>query len=171
MSRISAKDLATAIRKVGQMSLAKKEALAEKIRHSQPQLLALGLIASRFGVPPASLETLLNIMLVCYQSMLESRHGWPAITEPEVESQLTRWIGAVQFADLVGPNANEAIKQYIDQHAERPLLAYVVSEVNLWLKERATQGNAADEDRFVIMAGITMVNCIAATPLDPDCHL
>jgi hypothetical protein len=67
--------------------------------YSKPVGSALNIFSSQAMIvePPLS--------VVCYQSMLESRRGWAAITEPEVESQLTRWIGAVQFADLAGPNS------------------------------------------------------------------
>jgi hypothetical protein len=87
MSRITVDNLAAAIRKVRSMSLKEKEALAEEIHRRQPHMLASCLVQSRLGVEPAAVEFLLNILLVCYQSMKESGLQWPIITEDEQECE------------------------------------------------------------------------------------
>src|SRR5208337_1329123 len=108
MSRITVDHLAAAIRKVRSMSLKEKAALA--------------------------VEFLLHILLVCYQSMKESGLQWPVITEDEQERQMQRWIGAVQFSEhAMGSVADAAREQYISQHSEQPLLAFIVSEMGQWL--------------------------------------
>ena len=77
MSRISMDHLVAAIRKVRSMSLAEKEALADEIHRRQPYMLASCLVQSRLGVEPVAVEFLLNILLVCYQSMKQSGLQWP----------------------------------------------------------------------------------------------
>src|SRR5450631_180593 len=166
MSRITVDNLAAAIRKVRSMGLQEKEALADEIYRHQPHLLASCLVQSRLGVEPAAVEFLLNILLVCYQSMKESGLQWPVITEDEQERQMQRWIGAVQFSEHgIGSAADGAREQYASQHPEQPLLAFVLSETNQWLREISGRNAETESDKFVMMASMNLVNCIAGTPV------
>jgi hypothetical protein len=171
MSRITVDNLAAAIRKVRSMSLKEKEALAEEIHRRQPHMLASCLVQSRLGVEPAAVEFLLNILLVCYQSMKESGLQWPIITEDEQERQMQRWIGAVQFSEhAMGSAADGAREQYASQHPEQPLLAFVVSETSQWLREISERNAEAQSDKFVMMASMNLVNCIASAPVSSAVH-
>src|SRR5580704_2442268 len=171
MSRISVDHLAAAIRKIRAMSLEEKEALAEEIHRCQPHMLASCLVQSRLGVEPAAIEVLLNILLVCYQSMKESGLQWPVITEDEQERQMHRWIGAVQFSEhAMGSAADGAREQYASQHPEQPLLAFVVSETNQWLGAIAERNAQAESDKFVMMASMNLVNCIASASVSSAVH-
>jgi len=171
MSRITVDNLAAAIRKVRGMSVKEKEALADEIYLHQPHLLASCLVQSRLGVEPAAVEFLLNILLVCYQSMKESGLQWPVITEDEQERQMQRWIGAVQFSEhATGSAADGAQEQYASQHPEQPLLAFVVSETNKWLREISERNAEAQSDKFVMMASVNLVNCIAGAPVSSAVH-
>ena len=171
MSRITVDNLAAAIRKVRSMSLKEKEALAEEIHRRQPHMLASCLVQSRLGVEPAAVEFLLNILLVCYQSMKESGLQWPIITEDEQERQMQRWIGAVQFSEHAkGSAADGAREQYASQHPEQPLLAFVVSETSQWLREISERNAEAQSDKFVMMASMNLVNCIASAPVSSAVH-
>ena len=172
MSRISVDNLAAAIRKVSSMSLKEKEVLTEEILLQQPHMLASCLVQSRLGVAPAAVEFLLHILLVCYQSMKESGLQWPVITEDEQERQMQRWIGAVHFSEhAVGAiAADSAREQYASQHPEQPLLAFVVSETNRWLREISERNAEAQADKFVMMASMNLVNCIAGAPVSSAVH-
>jgi hypothetical protein len=171
MSRITVDNLAAAIRKVRSMSLQEKEALADEIHRCQPHMLASCLVQSRLGVEPAAVEFLLNILLVCYQSMKESGLQWSVITEDEQERQMQRWIGAVQFSEhAVGSAADGAREQYASQHPEQPLLAFVLSETNQWLGEIAERHAEAESDKFIMMASMNLVNCIAGAPVLSAVH-
>ena len=171
MSRITVDNLAAAIRKVRSMSLKEKEALAEEIHLRQPHMLASCLVQSRLGVEPAAVEFLLNILLVCYQSMKESGLQWPVITEDDQERQMQRWIGAVQFSEhAMGSAADGAREQYANQHPEQPLLAFVVNETSQWLREISERHAEAQSDKFVMMASMNLVNCIAAAPVSSAVH-
>jgi len=171
MSRITIDNVAAAIRKVRAMGLKEKEALADEIHRCQPHILASCLVQSRLGVEPAAVEFLLNILLVCYQSMKESGLQWPVITEDEQERQMQRWIGAVQFSEhAAGAAADAARAQYASQHPEQPLLAFVLSETNQWLSEISRHHAEADSDKFVMMASMNLVNCIAGAPVTSAAH-
>jgi hypothetical protein len=91
--------------------------------------------------------------------------------EEEQERQMQRWIGAVQFSEhAVGSAADGAREQYASQHPEQPLLAFVLSETNQWLRE-LSEGNAeAESDKFVMMASMNLVNRIAGAPVSSAVH-
>jgi hypothetical protein len=171
MSRITVDHLAAAICKVRAMNLKEKEALADEIHRSQPHMLASCLVQSRLGVEPAAVEFLLNILLVCYQSMKESALQWPVITEDEQERQMQRWVGAVQFSEhAAGPSAEDARAQYVSQHSEQALLVFVVNETNQWLHELSERNAQAESDKFVMKACMNLVNCIAGVPVTFNVH-
>jgi hypothetical protein len=171
MSRITVDNLAAAIRKVRGMSVKEKEALTDEIYLHQPHLLASCLVQSRLGVELAAVEFLLNILLVCYQSMKESGLRWPVITEDEQERQMQRWIGAVQFSEhAMGFAADGAREQYASQHPEQPLLAFVLSETDQWLGAISKRNAEAESDKFVTMASMNLVNCIAGAPVSSVVH-
>jgi hypothetical protein len=172
MSRITVENVAAAIRKVRSMNLAQKEALAEEIHRHQPHLLASCLVQPKLGAKMTDVEFLLNILLVCYQAMKESGLQWPLITEEEQDRQMQRWIGAVDFSEhaLGDIGSDSARRQYADQHPEQPLLAFVLNETNQWLHE-ISRGNAeAESDKFVMMASMNLVNCIAGAPVLSAVH-
>jgi hypothetical protein len=166
MSRITVDNVAAAIRKVHGMSAKEKEALADEIYLRQPHLLASCLVQSRLGIDPSAVEFLLNTLFVCYQSMKESGLQWSVITEEEQERQMQCWVGAVQFSEHeMGSAADGAREQYASQHPEQPLLAFVVRETNQWLREISERNAEAQSDKFVMMASMNLVNCIAGAPV------
>jgi hypothetical protein len=162
-SRISVEQLATAISKVRSMDLAAKRVLTQEIFATQPNLLASCVVQQRFGVAEHAVEFLLSILLVCFQAMKESGEDWPLIREEEQERQLARLHDTIAFYyDLTEPAlANAARAQYVMNHPEAPLFAYVLRESTLWLKELAERGKENESDKFVMMAAINLVNCIA----------
>jgi hypothetical protein len=162
-NRILPKQLATAINKVRSMSLAEKSALTDEIYKQQPNLLASCLVQQRLGANEHAVEFLLNILMVSFQAMKESGHRWPTISEEEQERQLVRLRGAIFFSeDLTDPAlAHAARAQYVKNHPEAPLLAYVIREFTLWLMELAEKDTESESDKYVMMAGINIVNCIA----------
>lgn len=162
-NRISIEQVAAAIMKVRSMSLAQKVALTDEIFQQQPNLLASCLVQQRFGASEHTIELLLEILLVCFQAMKQSGYTWPLITEDEQERHLARHVGTVRFSeDLADPAlADAARSQYATNHPEAPLLAFVLNELKSWLIRLADQGVEAESDKFVLMAGVNLVNCIA----------
>lgn len=162
--RISVEQVANAARKVRAMSMADKVVLTEEIFERQPSLLASCLVQPRLGVAAESVEFLLNILLVCFQAMKEAGGVWSPITEEDQERLLSRHIGAVRFSEeLADPVlADAARSQYLTDHTEAPLLAFVIGECNAWLADLARRNVESESDKFVMMAAVNLVNCIAA---------
>ncbi|MFI4890692.1 MAG: hypothetical protein ACHQIL_09180 [Steroidobacterales bacterium] len=163
MGRISIEHVATALRKVQSMDMAQKITLLEAIKVKQPNLLASCVVQSRLGANEQTVEFLLNILLVCFLAMHESGYDWPLITDDEQERQLGRMVGAVRFSeDLQDPvAAATARNQYVASHPEQPLLALVLSQCNEWLRDLAHRHDEKESDKFVMMASMNLVNCIA----------
>ena len=161
---ISVEQVATAARKVHAMNMSEKVALTEEIHAQQPNLLASCLVQPRLGVAIEKVEFLLNILLVCFQAMKEAGGLWPLITEEEQERHLSRHIGAVRFSgELADPALGDAAQaQYPADHTEAPLLAFVIGECNAWLADLARRNDESESDKFVMMAAVNLVNCIAA---------
>ncbi len=54
-----------------------------------------------------------------------------------------------------------SVQQYIDDHPEKELFAYVQSETAQWLARIVPE----ESDKYVMMAVTTFVNCIAYVPM------
>lgn len=95
--------------------------------------------------------------------MHESGLDWPLISAEEQERQLARIVGAVTFSEhLSDPIASDAARgQYLANHPEQPLLAFVLGECSGWLRELARTHTKKESDKFVMMAAVNLVNCIA----------
>ncbi len=163
MPRISIAHVATAMQKVQAMSVTERMALADEIFLKQPNLLASCLVQPRLGVAPESVEFLLKILFVCYQAMTETGLAWPVISEDDQERQMNRLSGSVRFAqDLRTPAVRDAaLADYVLNHPEQPLLAFVARETGDWLQDLARRHAEAESDKYVLMASINLVNCIA----------
>jgi hypothetical protein len=163
VGRISLEHVANAVRAVRSMSMTEKTAVMDEIYLKQPNLLASCIAQSRLGVDQQSIEFLLNLLLTCYISMRESGFEWPLITETDQERELGRTVGAVLFFEKLtdASVANATRAQYVFTHPEQPLLALVISECNQWLHEVARQRSKKESDKYVVMASVNIVNCIA----------
>lgn len=155
--------VAAAIKKVRALDMPERVALAEEISRTQPHMLASCLVQTRMGVEAAAVDILLNILLVCYQAMKESGYQWPLISEQEQERHLRHLVGTVLFSQQIAdPTSTAAAQaQYVSSYPEQPLLAYVINENNQWLAGLARRGAEAESDKYLLMASVNMVNCIA----------
>jgi hypothetical protein len=157
MTRISTRDMARAIVAVRSMDFSEKEALGDEVFRVQPHMLASVLAQKELGVSLEKIDFLLNILLVCFQAMKESGLTWITVTEEEQERQLKHHTAFVRSSS----GRDEMLRQYIDSHPEKWLVAYVGSELGDWLKRTAPE----ESDKYVMLAAWNLVNCIAFTEL------
>ena len=163
MSRISLKALAQAITKVRVMDMPQKAQLADEIFRVQPHMLASVLVQKRMGVSLEKMDFLLNLLFICFQAMKESGLTWSLITEDEQDRQLGRYVGSVKFGEDLGTSLrDQAMRQYVENHPEKELLAYVEIETANWLKRIVPE----ETDKYVMLAAANLVNCIAFVLLD-----
>lgn len=161
--RISVEHVAEAVLKLRKLTLAQKTTLIDEIHLKQPNLLASCVVQTRLGADEQTVEFLLHILLTCYLAMGESGYEWPLITETEQERQLERMVGSVRFSEeLVDPTSADAARaQYIANYPEPALLALVINECNAWLADLSRRNVEKESDKFVLMASVNLVNCIA----------
>ena len=69
MPTIAKEILGRAVRLVRKMNLPQRERLLDEIHLHQPNLLYSALALRRFGASYEQLEVVLNILLVCFESM------------------------------------------------------------------------------------------------------
>jgi len=163
MSRISLKALAQAVTTVRAMDIEQKQQLADEIFRVQPHLLASVVVQKRMGVSLEKMDFLFGLLFICFQAMKESGLTWPLITEDEQDRQLGRYVGSVKFGEDLGNSLrDQATRQYIENHPEKGLLAYVEVETANWLQRIVPE----ETDKYVMLAAANLVNCIAFVPLD-----
>jgi hypothetical protein len=158
MSRIPRNALLQAVASVKAMDDKQKELLADELFRVQPNLFGSALVLSRLGVSMDKVGFALELLFVCFRAMKESGLTWPVITEAELDRQSLRFVGIVKFGDDLGESLrHRSIKQYVEDHPEKDLLAYVQMETMSWLKRVAPE----ETDKYVILAIWNFVNCIA----------
>ena len=163
VGRISLEHVATAVGKLRLMDMPQKTVIIDEIYLKQPNLLASCVVQRKLGADDQTVELLLNLLLTCYVAMGESGFEWPLISETDQERELQRTVGAVLFSEqLTNPTAaNVARAQYVSAHPEQPLLALVMTECNQWLQDLAQRKAEKESDKYVMMASVNLVNCIA----------
>ncbi len=144
------------------MDLAQHEQLADELFRSQPHVLASALAPTRLGVSASKMDFLIRTMLTCFQAMKESGLVWPRISEEEQERQMSRLSGSIASREgLPADLRDQALQQYLAGHPEKDLLAFVNNETAHWLQ----RVEPAESDKYVVMAALNFVNCIAYVPL------
>lgn len=158
MSRISRDALVRAVSKMQAMDRTEREQLADEIFREQPHLFGSFLVQTKFGVAMEKMEFLLEILFVCFQTMKESGHRWPLITEDDLDRQMERFVATVKFGEELSENLKqESMRQFVVNHPEVELVAYVQMETTKWLARIVP----AESDKYVMLAAWNMVNCIA----------
>jgi hypothetical protein len=163
MSRIAMPVLAQSIQQVRAMTLAQKEQLADDMYRNQPTLLSACIMQHRLGIPFEKMEFLMELIFICFQSMNGSGLTWPLIDENQWERQLGLLVANVKFTEGLSNDLHKkSLQQYIDAHPEKMLFAFVMGELHPWLNQC---GLAEENERYVMLAAITAVNCIANVPM------
>lgn len=160
MGRIDDSHLVSARDKVAVMNLATKERLADEVYRHQPNLLASVIALHKSGVSMAELDGMLNILLVCYQAMIESGKAWPEITLHDQEKHLARLTAQIRFTEgLETGLQQQAIADYIHAHPEKWLLAFVFDEIGAagWSQV------CTDKEKRLVLVALNIVECIANT--------
>ena len=130
MARIKQKHLTKSIEKTSKLSLSDKQVLCDEIYLKQPNLLGSVLVQQQMGSSLEEVDVLLHILLVIHLSLEEANFGLEKITEEEQEHQLRTLSSIIKFSEGLDLSLLESsINQYIDQHNEKLLLAYVIEQM------------------------------------------
>ena len=144
------------------MSLQEKETIVDEIFNKQPNLLASVLVQSQMGNSLEKIDILLNILIVAHIALKESGVKLKKITEELQETEMAKFVAVVNFSEgLSSASINSSINQYITSQREKYLLAYAFNEMN----NSGICNLETENSKYLIMAGINIVNCISAAKL------
>lgn len=158
MAKLNENDLATAALQVRGMNQAQKEALADELFLTQPNLLASVLALMLSGNEPAHVDELLHILFVAHVALKSTGRTLRTITEQEQEAELNRMVAFIKFSEGLGIELlEESTKQHVARHREPYLFAYVL----LALQESGILDSTREESKFLVMVALNLVGCIA----------
>jgi hypothetical protein len=163
MSRISQDVLSRAIAALQKMDDAQKIQLADEILASQPNMLGSFLVLPTLGVPTKKTGLAFDTLLLCFQAMKESGLTWPVITEDDLDRQSARTTAILKFYDSFSDEnlRRSSAQQYIDDHTEKELFAWVMTMCKDWLQSVSPE----ETDRYVIHVAVNLVNRVASVSM------
>lgn len=158
MTAISDRQLADAVVSVTRMSLSEKEALADRVHASQPNLFYSVLVLKNYGASFIEIEVVLNLLFVFFQAMTAGGKTWPLVFEDVQERCLKRVTGRVWFIEGITPEQqSKATADAITDHPERLALAFVFGE----FKAHGMLGIKTEAEKMAMFAALNLVECIA----------
>ena len=144
------------------MNLKEKEVILDEIYVEQPNLLGSVVVLNQIGNTLEQIEVLLNILLIAHLALKESGIKLAKVTEGEQERELSKFMGHVKFTEGLSSSSElTAMRQYIESHEEKILLAYVHKE----MLESGFHDLKYENSKYLIMAGFNIVNCISAAKI------
>ncbi len=163
MIRISQDVLFRSIAAVQKMDDAQKIQLADEIFVSQPNMLGSFLVLPTLGVPTKKTGLAFNTLLLCFQAMKESGLTWPVITEDDLDRQSARTTAILKFYDSFSDEnlRRSSAQQYIDDHTEKALFAWVMTMCKDWLQSVSPE----ETDKYVVHVAVNLVNCLASVSM------
>jgi hypothetical protein len=151
--------ISTAILLVQRMSMADKERLADEIFRTQPNLMAMVLVQTRFGAGAEEMEGLTNILLTCFTAVKLSALPLRQVSEEEQAQCLMRvsaYLQTIEQRPKDDPGAQESA--FVSQHPEQALLAFVIKEIELHGFQKASDATYGK----LVLTAIGLVECFQA---------
>ena len=162
MMRIAQAHVAEAMRAVERMDTQQQVRLGDEIFAHQPNLLGSIVVLRRMGASDTQIGIALHVLFVAWLAMKASGHRWPVISEDDQDLCLQRLTARVRFAEGLPPELRQqAAAQHISEHAEPQLLAFAYGH----LRERGVLGARGEAEKYVLLAALTLVECIASSAL------
>ena len=158
MPNVTAKNLTQALQKVQSLDIKGKELIFDEIYNEQPNLLASVLVQQRLGNSLQDVDVLLNILMVLHLSLKEAGITISKITEREQEHQQRLLKSTILFSEGLGDNlVKNSVDQYVSNHSEPILLAYVIGA----MRDSGFFEKKEENSKYLTQAGLNLVACIA----------
>ena len=155
---ISVEHLATAIRAVEKMGLREKETICDRVYAVQPNFLSSVLAVKAFGVSIATIDVLIDILIVIQLALEERGEVLATVAEADQDRELRRFAASIRFADgLSGDALVGSFKQMTAYKREPFLLAHVMD----MLKRSGIADFRDEASKYAFLAAMNLVNCVA----------
>lgn len=139
------------------MDLGQRETLADEIHAAQPNLFFSVLVLNRYGASPVQLEVVLNLLFVFHLAMKSTGKVWPMVTEDIQERCLKRLTARMRFIEGLTSEQETVVQSALVDHPEPWMLSFAYGE----LKAHRLLGIATDAEKYLVLAGLNLVECIA----------
>ena len=140
------------------MGLREKESVCDRVYGEQPNLLGSVLAVRAFGVDMATIDILIDILIVLQLAIEESGHVLATVTEADQERELLRFTASIRFAEgLSGDVFAQSFEQTTAYKREPILLAHVVDV----LRRGGIADFRGEASKYSFLAAMNLVNCIA----------
>ena len=164
MTRITQAILAEAVVELERMGTQAQLQLGDEIFARQPTLLGAVVVLRRFGANDAQIGIALHVLFVAWLAMkrceVQKRLRWPVISEDVYDQCMQRITARAGFAEgLPADLVEQAVKQQIDEHEERYLLAFALGH----LREHGVLNIKSDAEKQVVLSTLGIVECITSS--------
>lgn len=147
---ITPEHLSAAIVQVREMPIAAREHLAQDIFRAQPTLMAMVLVQQRFGASMQEVEGLMTLLMIAFCAARDTGRPLLMIGEVHQQTALTRANQYLRALEGASPGATAPVtRAYVDGHAEKALLAFVLKEIE---QEGFAQASDAVYGKLVLTA-------------------
>ena len=140
------------------MGLREKEGVCDRVYAAQPNFLGSVLAVRSFGVDMATIDVLLDILIVLQLAVEESGQVLAPVTEADQERELRRFTASIRFAEGLSGNVfAQSFKQTTAYKREPILLAHVLDV----LKRSGIASFRNEASKYSFVAAMNLVNCVA----------
>lgn len=160
MTAITQQVLVQAVLHFERLNFAARQQLADEVYAQQPNLLASIVVLQQYGATLEQMESVLNLLLVCYEAMKRSGRSWPLITEDDQDRCLQRICARARFTEgLSAQQQHKVVADFIAAHSEPQLLAYAYGKLGEygWLRVNS------ELEKYLVLSTLNIAECIADT--------
>ncbi len=158
MEKITSDNLQQAAAYTSTLPILEKSVVMDKIKSSQPVLFDSIAIQRELGHDPDNIQILFDMLLVISIALDQANLQIPTVTQGEYLTELSKFSKQMSFSAGLEPEQHaESQRQYRNHHSELTLLT--------WAQKVMTDAGFTDmgaaESKQLMLAGITLVNCVA----------
>lgn len=144
------------------MSLPEKVACMDEIQSEQPVLFESVAIQRQLGNEFDDMQVLFDLLLVIHLALRCEGIELETVSQQLHLTELRKFSEQMRFThDLDANTYQQMMQQYHDDHAELALL--------VWVQRRMIEAGFADfgpsPTKHLMLAGVTMVNCVAESEI------
>ena len=157
MTKIKLAVLASAMKTVEKLELAKAEQLVDEIAQQQPNLFGAVMCLHQMGHKPQHFDVMLDILLTIHVALKGAGVQLEMVTEAQQEKAIKRYVSHLhKLEKLSEPAKKKAMLRYKDAHGEPYLMAYVLGAMT----DKGIVGCREEKIKDLILVANMLINCV-----------